>query len=191
MLDNSQTTRISFTFFVDNYLYISIGLSIYRSIYIPIGRSTYLSIYLSVSAPPPPRTVQPFGASEGGTLIRHQQVVGPTPHYECSHFPIHKTRDDFQFPCRIVRGHQLVGSKVRPRCARRPTCGTAMHIYVICNGMYIYDIGIDIYIYVIGNRMCIYVIGNDMYVYIYKYIHIYVCIYIYIYVYIYIYNTYI
>ena len=60
--------------FVDNYLYISIGLSIYRAIYIPIGRSTYLSIYLSVSAPPPPRTVQPFGASEGGTLIRHQHT---------------------------------------------------------------------------------------------------------------------
>ena len=46
MLDNSQATRMSFTFF-DTDLYTSISLSIYRSIYIPVGRAIYLSIYIT------------------------------------------------------------------------------------------------------------------------------------------------
>ena len=105
----------------------------------------------------------------------NKQVVGPTPHCGCSHSPIYKTRDDFQFPCRIVVGHQLVGSKVRPRCAARPPCGNGVHtyvigndmyIYVICNGMHTYAIGDCMYIYVIGEGMYTYVIYNDVYMYV-------------------------
>ena len=61
--------------FFDTYLHTSIGLSIYRPIYIPVGRVIDLSIYLSIClASCRYYTVQPFGASEGGTLIRHQQT---------------------------------------------------------------------------------------------------------------------